>query len=456
MKKMRFYLTLYFTKFVIKFMKLLGFNATNTPGEIALKLCPDILGYLKPAKTTIVVTGTNGKTSTNNILSTTLKNCGYSVIDNGFGSNILSGIVSVLITYCDLKGVCHQDYACLEVDERSSAKIFKYLTADYLICTNLQRDSLMRNANVDFIFNIINNSIDKRTVLVLNGDDLISSQLGKGKNQRYFFSVKQQENEISRDNLVKDIVVCPNCGENLTWDFVRYHSIGIGHCERCCFHNEKAQFVFEKCENNLVTFNVDGDIKKFPLVGYRTTDYYNQSAVISVLSLCGINYDELYNAFTNTKVPTSRFTSYTFNGIEVLSILSKGMNPIAVSSSLDVVNKDPRKKAVVLYLDDGHETKSSSEKICWIYDVDFEFLKNCNVSSISIGGKRCDDYLVRMLYGGIDPSIIKTSFNPALTANDLDVSDIEAVYILYDMYDIPNYKKIFENVKNACLKRGLK
>ena len=61
-----------------------------------------------------------------------------------------------------------------------------------------------------------------------------------------------------------------------------------------------------------------------------------------------------------------------------------------------------------------------------------------------------------MLYSGIDPSIIKTSFNPALTANDLDVSDIEAVYILYDMYDIPNYKKIFENVKNACLKRGLK
>ena len=121
-----------------------------------------------------------------------------------------------------------------------------------------------------------------------------------------------------------------------------------------------------------------------------------------------------------------------------------------------MVNKDPRKKAVVLYLDDGHETKSSSENICWIYDVDFQFLKNCNVSSISIGGKRCDDYLVRMLYSGIDPSIIKTSFNPALTANDLDVSDIEAVYILYDMYDIPNYKKIFENVKNACLKRGLK
>ncbi|MGN1399479.1 MAG: MurT ligase domain-containing protein [Erysipelotrichaceae bacterium] len=454
MNKIRFYLTLYFTKAVIKFMKLLGFNATNTPGEIALRLCPDILGYLKSAKITIAVTGTNGKTSTNNILSSTLKNSGYSVFDNGFGSNILSGIVTTLITYCDLKGQCQQDFACLEVDERSSAKVYRYLKPDYLICTNLQRDSLMRNANVDFIFNIIDQAIDPDTVLILNSDDLISSQLGKGRNKRYFFSVKQQTGEISRDNLVKDIVICPNCGENLQWDFVRYHSIGKGYCPKCGFKNETPQYVFDCCQDNIVTFTIDKESYRYPLVGYRTTDFYNQTAVITALNLCGVPYEKIVEGLSKTTVPAIRFTSYTFNDIEVLSILSKGMNPIAVSSSLDVVNKDTRRKAVILYLDDGHESKSSSEMISWIYDVDFQFLNDCNISQILVGGKRCEDYLVRMLYSGVDQALITTSFDPALTAQSLKLDGVEAVYILYDMYDIPNYQKIFANVKQLCLERG--
>ena len=236
MKRFRFKFTLWITKFIIWFMKLLGFNATNIPGEIALKLYPDILKMITPPKCVIATTGTNGKTSTNNILSQTLRNCGYTVIDNGFGSNIISGIVSCLITNCDLNGVCHQEFACLEVDERSSIRVYKYLHPNYLLCTNLQRDSMMRNANVQFIFNIINDNLPQSTKLVLNGDDLISSQLGKGRNkQRTFFKVSLQENEICRDNLIKDIVVCPQCGSKIEWDFVRNHSIGQGHCPNCDF-----------------------------------------------------------------------------------------------------------------------------------------------------------------------------------------------------------------------------
>lgn len=451
MEKLRFKLTLLITKFIIWIMKLLGFNATNIPGEIALKLYPDILKMITPPKCVIAVTGTNGKTSTNNILSQTLKNCGYKVIDNGFGSNIISGIVSCLISNCDLNGCCHQDYACLEIDERSSLRIYKYLHPNYLICTNLQRDSMMRNANVQFIFDIINNNLPKETKLILNGDDLISSQLGKDNNKfRTFFSLALQENEICRDNIIKDIVICPNCGSKIKWDFVRNHSIGKGHCPNCDFSSEKSKCIAEKVNNNQIYINIDGKDEIYPLVGYRTTDYYNETAVIAVLKEVGLDSQKIAEGLSNVTVPKSRFAKETVNGIEIISILSKGMNPVAISSSCDVINKDKRKKAVIMYLDDGHETKKSSEMISYIYDVDFEFFKNSQISQIMIGGKRSQDYLVRMLYGGLDKEMISTSFDPAHTADNLHVKGLEVVYILFDMYDIPNYEKIKEKVIELC------
>ncbi|MDO4377684.1 MAG: MurT ligase domain-containing protein [Erysipelotrichia bacterium] len=455
MKRFRFKFTLWITKLIIRFMKLLGFNATNIPGEIALKLYPDILKMITPPKCVIATTGTNGKTSTNNMLSQTLRNCGYTVFDNGFGSNIISGIVSCLITNCDLNGVCHQEFACLEIDERSSIRVYKYLHPNYLLCTNLQRDSMMRNANVQFIFNIIDENLPQSTKLVLNGDDLISSQLGKGRNKnRIFFKVLLQKNEICRDNLIKDIVVCPQCGNKIEWDFVRNHSLGQGHCPNCDFASPECKYILKEVKDGNIIVSSNGSDYSYPLVGYRTVDYYNETAVISLLSEVGLKPQEIARGLKNVHIPTSRFTAEKVNGIEILSILSKGMNSVAISSSCDVINKDPRPKAVILNLDDSHDAKKSSEMISYIYDVDFEFFKDAGIKQIMIGGKRSQDYLVRMLYAGIDENIISTSFDPAHSADKLQVDGLEVIYILFDMYDIPNYKKIKEKVIELC--RGKK
>ena len=453
MEKLRFRLTVFIVKFIIKFMKLLGFNATDTPGAIALKLYPNIIKNIVPPKTVIAITGTNGKTSTNNILSQTLRNLGYDVIDNGFGSNIHSGITTCLLTHCDLKGVCHQDFACLEIDERSSIRIYKNLHPDYLICTNLQRDSTKRNANVEYIFDMINNYLPKSTKLILNGDDLISSQLGKGINQRVFFRVTLQENEICRDNIIKDIVVCPKCGSRLQWEFIRNHSIGQAHCPNCDFASEKCQYATEKVENGIVTFSNGAKTSQYPLVGYRTSDFYNETAVLALLSELHIDEKKIAKALEQVEVPKSRLIKETVNGIEIISILSKGMNPVAITNSCDVINKDKRRKAVILNIDDTHDSKYSSEMITYIYEVDFEFLKDANISQILIGGKRSIDYKLRLLYGGIESELIKTVYDQSHTADNLDMTGLEVVYILFDMYDIPTYKllrnKVIEKAKEV-------
>ena len=76
--------------------------------------------------------------------------------------------------------------AIFEVDESSSPKVYPYIKPNYLICTNLIRDSLRRNAHPEFIFNIINSNLPKETKLILNADDLISSRLGAENEKVYY------------------------------------------------------------------------------------------------------------------------------------------------------------------------------------------------------------------------------------------------------------------------------
>ncbi|MGI6608296.1 MAG: MurT ligase domain-containing protein [Erysipelotrichaceae bacterium] len=453
MGKIRFYLTLFFTKFVLRFMKFLGFNATDTPGRIALILCPDIIARIKPARMVIGVTGTNGKTSTNNILSQTLKNAGYSVMDNSFGSNIPSGIASTLIKYSNLRGVCDYDFACLEIDERASLKIFPYLTPDYLICTNLQRDSMLRNANVEFIFSIIDQYLPASTKLILNGDELNCCQLGKGKNvSRTFFRIDLQKDEVCRNNIVKDVTVCLECGSNIKWDFIRNHSIGQGHCTNCSFGSPKCKYIMRYVKEGSIFIEIDGNLTEYPLIGFRTTDYYNQTAVISLLKEIGLTDKEIIQGLKNASIPKSRLEEYDINGKKIISILTKGFNAIAVSSSFDVIAKDETKKSVLIFLDDTRDAAKSSEVISWIYDVDFEFLNNKTINQIIVGGKRSVDYLIRMLMADIKKESIINCLEPLDTADYLELKDSETIYLLFDVYNIPIYRKVLEKVKQKCHK----
>ena len=162
MKKIKYFFALYAAKASQLLLKLLGRNATYFPGKVAIRLCKDFLRYVKPPKTVIAVTGTNGKTTVSNLITSILKENGYSVTNNSFGSNIAAGVISALIEDMDLLGRPKKDIAVLEVDERSSLLIYPLLQPDFLICNNIMRDSIKRNAHTEFISHIISSNGDRR------------------------------------------------------------------------------------------------------------------------------------------------------------------------------------------------------------------------------------------------------------------------------------------------------
>lgn len=446
-KPFRFYISVLGAKIMIKLMRLLKRNATNLPGEIMLIFYPDLLKHFDMPKNVIAVTGTNGKTTVSNMIGNILKANGYDIINNSFGGNVDTGIASLLLDNCTLKGGFKKDTAVLEVDERSAARVLPYVKPDWLVCTNLQRDSMKRNAHTEFIFNILNNNIPEKTKLILNGDDLISSRLAE-KNPRTYFGIDRLENENpTLDNLICDIVNCPVCGNKLDFSFRHYNHIGRAECN-CGFSSPNIDFDVKANENNHAVIMHDGKEERYKLPNNRITDLYNTAAAVTFSRTFGLSYEQVSKAMSEVKVVKSRYDSFKAGGKEVLVSLAKGQNPVACSGVCDFIRRESGNKAVIMILEDLYDSKRTSENIAWIYETDFEFLKGDDIKQIIVGGKRADDYMVRLLIAGIDKEKIVCCRNETDTPSYLNPKLFDKLIIMYDLFNVESLNSIKEQLKN--------
>ena len=147
MSKCRFMLALWLAKLSIMAMKVTGHKGTDFPGVLAIKICPEFLKYIGRPDRIVAVTGTNGKTTVNNLVIDALKMDGKIVVSNNAGSNLNSGIATSLIRNATIFGRCKGDIAAFEIDEISARVVYPYIKPDFIVLTNLSRDSIMRNAH---------------------------------------------------------------------------------------------------------------------------------------------------------------------------------------------------------------------------------------------------------------------------------------------------------------------
>lgn len=321
--------------------------------------------------------------------------------------------------------------------------MYPYLKPTYLICTNLFRDSLKRNAHTEFIYNVINDNLPKETILILNGDDPICSSLGK-ENKKIFFGIdKISEDTIESENIVRDIIICPNCFSKLEYDYYRYHHIGKMHCPNCDFKTPEIDYLCTNIneEERNITIKEKGIIDNYPLISDNIINIYNIMAAITVLKQIGIDSKKIKESMQKLNVVETRFKKEEESGIEIVMHLAKGQNPIACSRAFDYVRKQKVSKSVILILDDLHE---DSEVITWYYDADYEFLNSEETKQIIVGGKRYMDTVLRLLMAGVPKEKIVYARNEIEAVSNLETKGIEKVFILYDLYSL----ELCENVKN--------
>lgn len=151
---MRFYLALIVSKIVVLLIKISRKGSGYTwPGHIALILDPKFLAHahFQYKKGILLISGTNGKTTTSKLVTHLLTSAGYSVTHNKTGGNILNGIVSTFIRDMSFLGRITSDAAVLEVDEFTLPVVLNTLTPSLLMLLNLSRDQLDRYGEVDII-----------------------------------------------------------------------------------------------------------------------------------------------------------------------------------------------------------------------------------------------------------------------------------------------------------------
>lgn len=432
-KNLRFLIALWISKAAMFLQKLLGMNASYFPGKLAIKLCPDFLGRIDKPETIITVTGTNGKTTCCNMLLDILTENGYDVLNNKAGSNIDAGIASALIAEASLTGRVSKKLGLFEVDERSSKKIYAYVHPNYTVCTNLFRDSIQRNAHPEFIFSFIDSSLPDDTHLILNADDPISSRLREG-NKRSYFSIGRLPTDRDKCiNIINDMRMCPKCHSGLEYEYVRYHHIGKMRCPVCGFASPEPDFLaspdWEK--GSFTVRTADGE-EEYPLVSSSVFNTYNQVTVVAMLRTFGLSAEAIAKSFSHLKIVETRFTSVEKNGVEVITNMTKGQNPVACSIVFDYIRNEPGRKEVILMLDDM-TYKKTTEIMTWVFDADFELLNHESITRVVAAGVRIHDYHLRLLLAGIPEDKIRCVENEADAPKELALERGEKVFILHDL-----------------------
>ena len=434
---MRLLLAIWATKFAAAMLRVVGRAGTHVPGRIARRIHPGIIGAISHPSRVVVVTGTNGKTTAANLLTGALLAQGQRVMSNRLGSNLAAGVAASLISAVDWRGRSRMDVAVLEVDERSARLILPELAPDLLLCLNLTRDSIKRNAHPAYIAWIIESALPASTELVLNADDLIASAIAPKNPRRYFAVDRLPGDGTEPSGAAIDAAICPDCGHKLSWDYWRYNHIGRAVCRACGFHAPTAQYRVTAVDTAADRIEVDlpSGTLSAKLVNDNIVNVYNQIAVIAALDALGVDAAAVAAAFDELAPPETRFTEEFIGGRRLVRILTKGLVGVACSRAFAYLHSFAGRKSVVLAIDEVTDRHDDVENSCWTYDADYDYLADDSIVQIVVGGARRHDQALRLAIAGVDPARIAVVESELTPAELVQLADVDVVFNLHSVHN---------------------
>ena len=434
MRKLRFFLALWLGKCARIALRVLRRNATYFPGVVALKVCPDFLGQVGKPRDIIAVTGTNGKTTVSNLIADVLTDRGYKVLTNRLGSNVAAGIATALLTGSTVFGKGRYDTAVLEIDERSSKRIYPYVKPKLLVVTNLFRDSIMRNAHPAYIAWFLEQAVPRETKLVLNADDLISCRIAP-ENDRVYFAVDRLKTDVVECiNLINDLQICPVCSGELQYEYRRYHHIGKAHCKDCGFASPEPDYLGTDVDTENMTMTVRdsrGESAVYPLLSDSVFNIYNVVTVAAALREFGLSHAEIAESLGKTKIVETRYNVRQAGKVRIVMQMSKDKNALARSRAFDYISQLPGEKEIILMMNCLADQRHWSENTTWLYDCDFEFLAREGIRRIVCTGPRARDYYLRLLLAGVPEEKLRCTLTELEAPELLEYKPGESVCLFY-------------------------
>lgn len=378
--------------------------AANLPGKIALKIDPSLLDELRGKCTqgSVITVGTNGKTSTNNLLADAFEASGRTIICNRTGANLAAGISSALLQQPAAQ------WGVFECDELWLAHVLPHLRSNYVLLLNLFRDQLDRCGEIDRIQTSIAGALTASpdTVLVYNADDPLCARIAdEVPNRTVAFGLS--ESMGLAQNTVTDAQMCQKCDGMVRYHYRQYGQLGDYFCDQCDFARPTLDFAGRDIAigPSGVTMEVCGPAGCESVHTPQPTPYaaYNLVASYALCREVGIPTADFQRAQDAFNPRNGRLQRYRLGGRDVLLNLAK--NPTGFNQNLKIVEADRGPKMVAFFINDQ---VADGRDISWIWDIDFEELADQPDTVVFAGGSRAHDLAVRLKYAGIEAAVIES------------------------------------------------
>lgn len=451
---MRFYdnMIISLSTILIKLLRSLKTGGTSLPGKLALKFDKEILIKLSRNKKILVVTGTNGKTTTSRMIAQILKMNKKSFYTNKSGANLLSGITTAFIENYKQK----TDYVLLEIDEAAFSIATKYFSPTAVVVTNFFRDQLDRYGELYSTLNKVKEGVKNapKTILLLNADDSLCASIGNEyPNPRLYYGFSDNVSGLKKNDELSDSIYCIYCKTRYKYESKTIGHLGHFRCDNCKYERPDPDiFVHDilkrSSDNTIVSIEIDKTLHKVEIRLPAIYNIYNALSALSLAKALHLDTQNSIKALATFEGGFGRMEKIDANGKFINIMLVK--NPAGFNSSLEHLLSINLSFSVCFSINDNI---ADGRDISWLWDVNFEKLDPAlrkNIRYIICSGKRANDMALRLKYMDVPEEKINVieDYNEMLKFGLVNTDKDSTFYILPTYTSMLDIRKILQNKYN--------
>jgi lipid II isoglutaminyl synthase (glutamine-hydrolysing) len=383
-----------------------GGGATSAPGRALLALAPDAIGVLarRLRAGSVLVSATNGKTTTAALAASILERAGVSLVHNQAGANMAGGIASTLLAAAGAREEIAGEMGLFEVDEMWLARLTAELRPRAIVLGNLFRDQLDRYGELETIAErwaaTVHGAAAAHAQLVCNADDPLVADLGRDRPGVIYYGVEDDSLALAGMAHAADAKHCRRCGAPYEFEVVYLGHLGHYRCPACgqrrpsptvCARAVRLEGV-RSARLRLCTPEGQAEVK-LELPGLYNV--YNALAAAALAVALQIPLSEIVEGLQSTTAAFGRAETVTVAGREARILLVK--NPAGANEVLRTLALEPGRHDLLGVLNDN---TADGHDVSWIWDADFELLAG-RVGTATCSGTRAPELALRLKYAGV-------------------------------------------------------
>jgi UDP-N-acetylmuramyl tripeptide synthase len=450
---------------VASLARLRGGGATSAPGKVLLSLDAGAIGAIgsRLARGSVLVSATNGKTTTTAMAAGILEQAGVPVVHNAAGANMASGIATALLAATRPRGAIAGELGLFEVDELWLDAVAAQLRPRAIVLANLFRDQLDRYGELETIAERWASDVDAER-FVLNADDPLVADLGRERTGVLYFGVDDDSLALAGMAHAADAKHCRRCGAPYVFETIYLGHLGHYHCPSCGQRRPEpevvaSEVVLQGVRSASFTLQTPEGRTRVQLALPGLYNVYNALAAAALATALQIPLASIVAGLQSTRAAFGRAETVMLRppasdngrgrpgapaGRELRILLVK--NPAGANEVLRTLALEPGEHDLLGVLNDN---VADGRDVSWIWDADFELLAG-RVRSFTCSGSRAAELAVRMKYAGIDAGRIhvRPELRTALDEAAADRADGNA-----PLYALPTYTAML-SLRELLVARG--